>query len=414
MTNHNKETSIQEPDLSELLSCSALEVSKQLREANVKYAGELPLFGLSLNGKPETVYALAKMLIESDPPLAKALLAGLCGLAPHRSYAVFADEEVGRHLPTQDMRSVLRDLYNLELTHPETTTYGKLSICRMLLMFGFPDDFYWKDVLERGLAWALELQESIKPDDEYYHEVKWLFLHLAFYAGRDSSICLQALEILKSILVSTKDIYFDIELCAFCEEADHIRRSANFDRDSKSEVYALGYESFMGKVKAYVKEDFDFMMRCLAHGVRSKTVQLRDKAVDLYIEDFPLLAVANPDLAKETLADIVMVAVHECPRTISSVYYPESPSSSQSACKVFARTIGEMAKINPFAALDILDRFERNPGAFAFGPPVPPPFLEKTLEPIYELRADIGNKRNVYEKLKRGIDLRATLKKKGE
>ncbi len=156
------------------------------------------------------------------------------------------------------------------------------------------------------------------------------------------------------------------------------------------------------------------MMRCLVHGVRSKTVQLRDKAVDLYIEDFPLLAVANPDLAKETLADIVMVAVYECPRTIPSANDLEPSYSSQSACKVFAKTIGEMAKISPDAALDILDRFERNPGAFAYGPPVPPPFLEKALEPIYSLRNDIEGKRRVYEMLKRGIDLRATLKKSGE
>lgn len=414
MTNHTEETSKQELDLTGLLSCSAQEVSKQLREANVKYTGELPLFGLSLKGKPKTVHALAKMLIESDPPLAKALLAGLCGLAPHRSYDGFKDEDVGRHLPTQDMRSVLRDLYNLELTHPETTTYGKLSICRMLLMFGFPDDFYWKDVLERGLAWALELHESIKPEDEYHQEVKWLFLHLAFYAERNSFIRLRAFEVLKSILESTKNVYFDLELCAFCEEADNIRRSSNFEPDSQSEIFVLGYESFMGKVKAYVKQDYDSRVDCLVQGIRSKAVSLQDKAADLYIEDFPLLAAANPDLAKETLTDIVMVAVYECPRTISSVYYPEVPSSSQSACKVFARTIGEMAKINSAAALGILDRFERDPAAFAFGPPVPPPFLEKALEPIYSLRTDIEGKRRVYEMLKRGIDLRATLKKSGE
>lgn len=408
MSEKNKDQNTVKKYYQEQLSeLSDEEAIKLIRENNQSFENQVDIFGLSSGPDLDLWHITALRIMDKDPFLGKAMLAGLFfgrgGYIDEESWH-FKNEE---KIPEFDRDQAISDLYDSELTYPETSELNSFYVFYRIIQFGNPKGHYWQDALERGLDLSMSLALS-----ERQEHAALLLGYIAFYAPEDSELQKKALEGVEQIFQQDKDVFFETEFCTFCYPTRENFRQKAFDANPDSKLHELAFQSFCKKMKNYIKTDFDFRMSCLVKAIKSGSEALREEAANLYIEAFPTFAVGNTKSAYEGLLQIASTAVYECPRKYDSLDAGPPNYKTQVACAVLEKTLNELAYVDQGLAQKVFDSYERNPGAFAFGPPDAPKALEKRLKYFRDRHFDIIKKKEVYDLLKRGIDIRATIKRK--
>lgn len=405
-TKKNKHTAKKTYYQERLLECSDDEAIELIRENNKNFENVVSFHGLSCGPDPELWHRIALRIMDKAPVLGKEMLASLFfgrgGYIGEES-RLNKDE---KKTPEFDREQVIRDLYDAELMHPEESEQSAFYVFYKIIQFGNPDEYYWQEALKRGLDLSLSLSipECLDP-------AVFLLGYIAFYAPEDSDLQKKALDGVEQIFQHKKNVFYEREFCNFCYPTRDSFRQKAFEANPDSKLHEVAFQSFCKKVKDYVKTDFGLRMSCLVTGIASHSDVLREEAATHYIESFPVFAVGNIEEAFKGYSDVIRVAISECNRErLGPEILPQY--RTQVACKVLENTIDELANLDQSLADEAYDIFDGTRGMLEYPRPIAPEGLERKLSKIRDRQWDIKEKKRVYDLLKRGIDLRATLKKK--
>jgi len=231
-----------------LSECSDEEAIELIRENNPSFENQVGIFGLSCSPYPELWHNTALRIMDKDPVLGKAMLAGLF---LGRGGYVDEDNPAYKHDkkdPEFDRDQVIRDLYDAELMQPEESEISAFYVFHKIIQFGNPDEYYWQDAMTRTLELCLSLSISERKE----HAIL-LLGYIGFYAEEGSDLQKKSLEGVEQIFQKEKDVFYEREFCTFCYPTRESFRQKAFEANPDSKLHEVAFQSFCKKNEGLYK-----------------------------------------------------------------------------------------------------------------------------------------------------------------